>query len=403
MDSLTLTGSQRRWYDLAASHADDFATRAAEHDRDNTFAVEAYEAMRESGYITMPIPTELGGGGASLLEMSIAQNRLAQGDGPTALAINMHLAAMMILNEQWLAGEERVKPILERFAKERLISAGAVSEPEVETLNSIVAMLYSVCTAEKVDGGYLVNGKKAFGTGTPGADEINGSARYEHPVNGTTILMFSVPKGTPGFTCLNDWNTMGMRGTSSHGWIYENVYVPESGITSYREPHVWDLRVRAMLAMNFALFGSIYLGIAQAARDFAIEYTKNRVRIPHKHPASYYPKNQFLAAEMDVGLKVAWAAQLTTAAMLSDFRARDDQAMVDGMAVMHFSMKTAIDVVKKAMDMLGGAAISKRLPLERYYRDVRAGPIHPVGNFDALELIGKHAFGLPRDASPRWV
>ena len=403
MDGYSLTESQRPWYDLAAAHADDFATRAAQHDLDNTFAIEAYEAMRESGYITMPIPVELGGGGASLLEMAIAQNRLAQGDGPTALAINMHLAAMMILNEQWQAGEEHVKPILERFASERLISSGAVSEPEVETLNSIVAMLYSVCTAERADGGYIVNGKKAFGTGTPGADEVNGSARYEDPINGTTVLMFSVPKDTQGFRCLNDWNTLGMRATSSHGWVYENVFVPESRITSYRKPHVWDLRVRAMLAMNFALFGSIYLGVAKAARDFAIEHTKSRVRIPHKHPASHYPKNQFLAAEMDVGLKIAWAAQLKTADMLSDFRARDDQAMVDGMAVMHFGMKTAIDVVTRAMDMMGGAALSRRLPLERYYRDVRAGPIHPVGNYDALELIGKHAFGLPRDNTPRWV
>ena len=194
MDGQSLTESERRWYDLASMHADDFATRAAQHDRDNTFAVEAYEAMRESGYTNMPIPEEFDGGGTSLMEVAIAQNRLAQGDGPTTLAINMHLAGMMILNEQWRNGGETVRPLLERFGKERLISAGAVSEPEVETLNSIVAMLYSVCTAERVEGGYIVNGRKAFGTGTPGADVILGSAKYEDPVDGTTILMFPIPK-----------------------------------------------------------------------------------------------------------------------------------------------------------------------------------------------------------------
>ena len=403
MQGHSLTESERRWYDLAAMHADDFATRAAQHDRDNTFAVEAYEAMRESGYSNMSIPEELGGGGASLREIGIAQNRLAQGDGPTTLAINMHLAGMIILNEHWRNGSETAGPFLERFCRERLISAGAVSEPEVETLSSIVGMLYSVCTAERVNGGYIVNGRKAFGTGTVGADVILGSARCDAGDDGTTILMFSIPKNLQGLKCLEDWDTMGMRATLSHGWVYENVFIAEEHITAYRKPYQWDERVRSMLSMNYALFGSVYLGIAKAARDFAVDYTKKRIRIPHDYPASYYPKNQFLAAEMDIGLNVAWAAQLQMADTLSDFRARDDRTLVDGTGVQYFSMKTAIDVVSKAVDMVGGPALSKGMPLERYYRDVRAGPIHPVGAYDALEIIGKHAFGIPRDSVPRWV
>jgi len=55
------------------------------------------------------------------------------------------------------------------------------------------------------------------------------------------------------------------------------------------------------------------------------------------------------------------------------------------------------------VDMVGGAALAKGRPLERYYRDVRAGTMHPVGGFDALEMIGKHAFGLPFDVEPRYV
>ena len=66
-------------------------------------------------------------------------------------------------------------------------------------------------------------------------------------------------------------------------------------------------------------------------------------------------------------------------------------------------MRTAVDVVNKAIDMVGGAALARRLPLERYYRDVRSGPMHPIGGYDALEMIGKHAFGLARGSDPRWV
>ena len=106
---------------------------------------------------------------------------------------------------------------------------------------------------------------------------------------------------------------------------------------------------------------------------------------------------------MDIGLKAAWAFQKDLASRLSDPQARQDDVLIDGIAMQYFCMHTAVDVVNKAVDMVGGAALAKRLPLERYYRDVRAGPMHPLGGFDALEVIGKHAFGLPRDVEPRYV
>ena len=79
------------------------------------------------------------------------------------------------------------------------------------------------------------------------------------------------------------------------------------------------------------------------------------------------------------------------------------QLRQDAIAMQYFCMHTAVDVVNKAVDMVGGSALARRLPLERYYRDVRSGPIHPIGGYDALEVIGKHAFGIPRDSEPRWV
>ena len=125
--------------------------------------------------------------------------------------------------------------------------------------------------------------------------------------------------------------------------------------------------------------------------------------MPFKHPESYYPGHQFLAAEMDIALNAAFTWQKSVAEKLIDINNRDDDTLVEATGMQYFCMRAAMDVVNKAMDMVGGAALAKRLPLERYYRDVRAGPIHPIGGFDALELVGKHAFGLPRDVQPRYV
>ena len=292
---------------------------------------------------------------------------------------------------------------LESIVKNRLLTFGGVSETGVDSFTSLAGSNYSICKAEKVDGGFLITGRKGYGTGTLGADLLIGTAMYNDPVEGQVLLGFSVPQNTPGNTCLNDWDPMGMRATGSHSWVWDNVFVTDDQVTRSK-PLVWDGGVRHMLALNTSTFGAVYLGIARAARDFAIEYTKSRIRVPREHPVSYYPSSQFLAAEMDIGLKAAWAFQLHVADLLSDRNGRDDDALVEGTAAQYFVMHTAVDVVNKAIELVGGAALAKRLPLERYYRDVRAGPIHPIGGYDALEMIGKHAFGIPiRDSKPRWV
>ena len=233
-------------------------------------------------------------------------------------------------------------------------------------------------------------------------DLFASTAVYDDPEEGEVGLIFIIPIDTPGIVCQNDWNVMGMRSSGSHSWLIDNLFIPEDEVFRH-SLWEWDQFARLLYAWHGGTFSSVYLGIARAARDFAINFTKERTNLPFTRPESYYPGHQFLAAEMDIGLKAAWAFQRDLAAQLVDPAARDDQNVVDAVAMQYFCMRTAVDVVNKAIDMVGGAALAKRLPLERYYRDVRAGPIHPLGGFDALEVVGKHAFGIPRDSDPRYV
>ena len=397
-----LTESQQKWFDIAAKHADDFANRAAEHDLDSSFPLENYVALKASGYTNMPIPEHLGGGGASLFDICIAQERLARGDGATALAVNMHLATPWIFTELYKTGNENVAGLLENMAKNRLITCFPSGDPAVDNLKGSGGLGYTTVKAEKTDGGFRINGLHTFGTNSPGADLFATTAVYNDPDEGEVGLIFMIPIDTPGLVCQNDWNTMSMRSSGSHSWVLDNVFIPEDEVL--RHP-TWEFGQfeRLIFSWNGGTFSSIYLGIARAARDFAINYTKDRTRLPFKHPESYYPGNQFLAAEMDIGLKAAWTFQKEIAEHLADSNARDDQSLVDAIAMQYFCMHTAVDVVNKAFEMVGGAALAKRLPMERYYRDVRAGLLHPIGGYHALEVIGKHAYGLPRDVEPRYV
>ena len=397
-----LTESQQKWFDLAAMHADDFATRAAKHDEDNSYPFENIEAVKASGYVHMPIPKELGGGGGDLLDICIAQERLARGDGATALGVNMMLGLPWLYAEMYKTGNKQVGPVLEHLAKNRLVVCGNYTDPQVDTTKGVSGVAYTTVKAEKADGGFRINGRHSFGTNSPVGDYYASGAVYNDPDEGEVALVFMIPMDTPGIVCQNDWNTMSMRSTGSHSMVMENVFVPDHVV--FRHPAwEWGQFERQVFAMQGGTFCTVYLGIARAARDFAINYTKDRTRLPFNHPESYYPGNQFLAAEMDIALKAAWIWQLDIAKRLTDPYARDDEMIIDALAMQYFGMRTAVDVVNKAFEMVGGAALAKRLPLERYYRDVRAGPIHPIGGYGALELIGKHAYGLPRDVEPRYV
>ena len=124
------TERQQQFVDMAAKHADSFAERADKHDRDNTFPFENYDEMRESGFLTLSIPEELGGLGANQSEILPAIERLAQGDAATALAVTMHISPL----GQWSAVWQRTKmPSLERILRRAvdgdLVWAAITSRP----------------------------------------------------------------------------------------------------------------------------------------------------------------------------------------------------------------------------------------------------------------------------------
>src|SRR4051812_9887778 len=81
---------------MATALAEEFATRAAEYDRDNTFAIENFERLKTVGYLRLAVPEELGGLGASMRQVCYAQAELARGCASTALAVNMHLFMSLV-------------------------------------------------------------------------------------------------------------------------------------------------------------------------------------------------------------------------------------------------------------------------------------------------------------------
>src|SRR5271154_2124012 len=184
----THTEREQRFIDLAAELADDFAARAAQHDEEASFPYENYARLKESGYSVLTIPEELGGLGASLLERVKAQERLAQGCGATALAINMHFNTMGLLIDLYRKFKPRnVEDKLRAIAKGRLICGGSGSEPD-----NAVYSLRPRTIARRVDGGFVVNGRKIFGTQSVVMDYFFAQALWQEAPERPAILTFFI-------------------------------------------------------------------------------------------------------------------------------------------------------------------------------------------------------------------
>ena len=396
---------QHRFIEMAAAHAEDFKTRVAQHDRENSFPFENVERMKASGYTAIMVPAELGGGGGDILDLVLAQERLARGDLPTAISINMHHFGVGWLADLWLSNnqkEGRVRSLLESVVNERIIVGGGVSDPKIHSAVGFGGLSDTTRRAEKVDGGYIVNGLGKFSTLCACADFLFETAHYDDSEKGPVILGFYLPKNTPGIKLQNNWDTLSIRASSSHDIIWDNVFVPEESARP-RPVRSWDATLKIFSSWVPSM-NACYLGLAQTARDWAINWARERTQLPFDRPMSHYPGNQFLAAEMEIALRAARALLLQTATSLSELGVRTEPPMMDIIACHHFVMETAVSVVDQAMRLVGGAALFRAAPLEQMYRDVRAAIIHqPFAGHDGLGWLGKLAFGIPHDAMPRWV
>src|SRR5262245_34433174 len=133
----------------------DFATRAAEHDRDDSFVAENYAALRDAGAFGAGVPTELGGGGASHGDLCQMIRVLSRHCGSTGLAFSMHTHLVGTLAYLWRNGNKAPEPLLRRVAAEKLILVSSGGSD----------WLMGSGTLEKVDGGFRMNGRKIFGSG----------------------------------------------------------------------------------------------------------------------------------------------------------------------------------------------------------------------------------------------
>lgn len=388
------TDRQERIVAMASELASLFAKRASENEWTGYFPYENYRDLHEAGYLKLTVPVELGGWGANILEVLLGQARLAQGCPSTALVTTMHLTNIVRIGAG--AQSSGATALFERICREvtehgALIN-NAASEPTTGSPSR--GGRFTTTARRQADGSWVVNGRKNYTTGSPilhfflvtCSIEDDAPAEAGLPELTTQRASILVTRDTPGVRIEETWNALGMRLSGSHDLVLEDVHVgPEAFTTALNNvpPEVqgpWGLST-----------SGVYLGIAQGARNEAVRFAKNRRPSSLNQPIASLPHIQEKVAKMDLALLQSEAVLFGLAEQVL----RDPASISPGQfaAAKYLVTNHAAEVTDLAMRLVGGASLSLEMPLQRYYRDVRAGFNNPPMDDATLALLSKEAFG----------
>jgi alkylation response protein AidB-like acyl-CoA dehydrogenase len=293
------TDRQARFVEMAASFVPRLAGRAAEHDRTGAFPLENFAELRRAGYHTLAVAERFGGLGAGLLDVALAQLTLGKGDGATALSMNMHLMTIGIAGESRPWPEETFERLCVEVVRDGALLNSAAAEPE---LGSPASGGRPATVARPVDGGWRISGRKTFVSASPVLTYFIVLATLAGDENPPRVANFLVPNGAPGVTVEPTWDVVGMRATASNDVVFEDVFVPGDALLNQRVLGQADARGGSNTAWFALTASAVYLGIAEAARDFAVEFATARTPTALAHPISALPAVQWKAADMEIAL-----------------------------------------------------------------------------------------------------
>src|SRR5262245_10231967 len=252
-----------------------FAKRAPQYDTDNAFFADDFEELREAGYLTVAVPTELGGGGLSLAGVAQQQRRLGYYAAPTALAINMHLYWTGNAADLWRAGDTSQRWLLDAAIAGAVFAAG-----HAESGNDIPVLL-STTRAERVEGGYRFTGRKSFGSLSPVWTYLGIHGLDTSDPSKPKVVHAFMPRDTEGYRIDQTWDVMGMRATRSDDTILDGVFVPDRYVGRVVPAGAAgiDAFVLGLLAWALLGFGNIYYGLARRALELTTAAAKKKPSI----------------------------------------------------------------------------------------------------------------------------
>ena len=367
---------------LSQAHAlgrDKFAARASQWDKEASFPFANYDDLRDAGFLKLCVPTSHGGLGADYATYMMVAAEIGRFCGATALTWNMHICSTMwtgvLADGIAMSDTERAEHAARRELHfQRIVNDGAIyAQPFSEGSAAAAGKAPFGTTAKKVEGGWMINGRKIFAS-------LSGAANYygilctedkgdEHP-DARDTLYISVPATAEGFAISGEWDPLGMRGTVSRNLAFKDVFVSDAEQLMPRG--IYFKGAQTWPAMFFTL-SPTYLGIANAAYDFTVQYLRGEV--PGEPPVKrrMYATKQIAVAQMRIQLENMRSIFVRAIQEAKPNPSKDEKMRL---YAAHYSvMEGANDIARLAIRTCGGQSMMKHLPLERLYRDSRCGAL----------------------------
>jgi len=365
MDLLNLKTFEKRNQALELT-VKNFAKRAEKNDAEGNFPFENFKELRELGYPALTVPKKYGGLGISLYEMIRHQESIAKGDGSTALSVGWHMGITKHLGENKIWTEEKYHAFAKDVVENGALLNNAATEPAT---GSPTRGGKPETVAKQVKNGWVINGRKTFTTMAPILDYFVVSAS----IDGTDqVANYLIKRSRKGVRVEETWDSIAMKATGSHDLVLEEVRVGKDDLVEYLTPGNkpaagWLLHIPAC-----------YLGIAQAAQAYAIEFATSYSPSSIKGTISEIPAVKQKIGEMELRIIESKHFLYSVAKAWDESDEKTHQTMKTELGAVKLSVvNKALEVVDLAMRIVGARSLSQKNPLQRYYRDVRAGLHNP--------------------------
>jgi alkylation response protein AidB-like acyl-CoA dehydrogenase len=353
---------------------------ADEAERDERMPWELYKKAGQAGFIGMRYPSDLGGSDAGIMAEVLFREetgRVNSGIG-SALSVPGNIGSYPIYE---FGTPEQAKTYIPRVTAGEWVGAFALTEPAA---GSDVRGIQS--TAERKDGGWLLNGRKMFITGAPSANFFVFTAYTDRSLGYEGIANFILDRDRLPDDAIQTLKTLGNRSSDLGEVVVDDVLVPEDALIG--EPTGGFLRAARTLNGGRLIVAGGALGVAQAALEVSVDYAKQREAFGRS--IGSFQAVAFRIAQMAAEVE---SARVTTywASSLWD----DDKATPREIAIAKLTAsETAVRVASESMRTFGGYGyIAEEFPIERILRDSRMYVI-VEGTTDVQHLILSRQLGL---------
>jgi len=370
---LELTDQQKMIQKMVREFADkEVAPIASELDEKGEYPTKTLEKMAKLGLLGIIIPSEYGGAGLDTISYSIVVEEISKKCASTGVITSVHnsLTAWPIMK---YGNEEQKKKYLPILAKGEKIGAFAATEPNA---GSDLGALRT--TAELKGDKYIINGDKTFITSGPEAGIIIVFAVTDKNLGAKGLSAFIIESGMKGYKVGSIFEKLGINASKTSELLFENMEVPRENLLG-KEGEGFKIALSTLDGGRIGI-ASQAVGIAQAALDESIEYSKQRQQFGR--PIAKFQAIQWMIAEMATKIEAS-RFLVYNAAYKKDI---GEKISKDAAMAKLFASDTAMDSAIKAVQIHGGYGYTKEYTVERLFRDAKITEIYE-GTSEILKMV----------------